>query len=261
MNSHVLRDMASALNEAHQTRKPVQTITQGASGVSLSDAYEIQREQLDRWVADGARIRGFKVGLTSVAAQREMNVREPVLGQLTGSMFLPEHQPVDAAGFIQPRIEPALAFVLREPLRGPEVTVADAVRAVEYVLPALEISDSRIRGWAASAVDMAADNACCGGVVLGGTPVALSDVDLRLCGCVLYRNGEVVATGAGGVVLGSPINALVWAANASRSQDVALEAGHVVLASAITKAIPAETGDTVTTTLAGVGSVTTFLSR
>lgn len=189
-----------------------------------------------------------------------MGVDQPDFGHLTAGMFHLEHAPIPATSFIQPRIEPEIAFVLGRRLEGPGVTVADAVRAVDFVLPSLEIVDSRIQDWKISIVDTIADNASSSGVILGSRPSRLSDVDLRLAGCVLYSNGQVAATGAGGAVLGSPLNALVWLANTVGPLGVALEPGHVVLPGSMTRAIPMAAGDTVTTTIAGIGSVTAILS-
>ena len=149
-----------------------------------------------------------------------------------------------------------MAFVLAGPLHGPGITVADAVDAVGYVLPALELIDSRIRDWKIALLDTIADNASSGGVVLGSRPVPLSAVDLRLAGCNLHKNGELAGTGAGGAVLGSPLTSLIWLANTLGARGVALEAGQVILPGSITASIPAAAGDTVTATIAGLGSVT-----
>ncbi|MFF8787749.1 2-keto-4-pentenoate hydratase [Streptomyces sp. NPDC015125] len=260
MTSDALQDIAANLYHAHRTGKPVPSAVRDGSLSSRSDAYEIQWTQLRQRVSDNDPLRGFKAGLVSVTAQRNMDTSEPVLGHLTDSMFPPSHIPLGGK-FIRPLIEPALAFVLGEPLRGPGVTVADAVRAVDCVLPALEITDSGFEDGPASVLDLVADNAGCRGVVLGGTPAALSDVDLRLSGCVLYRNGEVAATGAGGMALGSPVNALVWVANAVRQEGFALTAGSVVLVPCLTPAVALEPGDTVTASIAEVGAVTTVRAR
>ena len=145
--------------------------------------------------------------------------------------------------------------MLKSSLRGPGVTVPAALAAVDFVLPALEIIDSRIRDWRIGLLDTIADNASSGGIVLGSAPVDVRDVDLRLSGCVLCRNGEVVATGAGGAVLGSPINALVWLANTLAEWDAGLDAGHVVLPGSQTAAVPVAPGDVVSATFGGIGSV------
>jgi 2-keto-4-pentenoate hydratase len=171
-------------------------------------------------------------------------------------MFWLEHEPIPAARFVQPRVEPEVAFVLAGALRGPGVTVADAVTAVGYVLPALELIDSRIRDWKIGLLDTISDNASSGGVILGSTPHALSEVDLRLSGCNLHKNGSLSGTGAGGAVLGSPLSSLIWLANTLGARGVTLEAGHVILPGSITASIPVAAGDVVTASFAGLGSVT-----
>jgi 2-keto-4-pentenoate hydratase len=136
------------------------------------------------------------------------------------------------------------------------VSVTEAISAVAYVLPALELIDSRIRDWKIGLADTIADNASSGGVVLGGPPTALAGVDLRLAGCTLHRNSVLAGTGAGGAVLGSPLTSLVWLANTIGERGVGLEAGQVVLPGSVTAAIPVGAGDTVTATFAGLGRVT-----
>jgi 2-keto-4-pentenoate hydratase len=260
VNPDAVRAAAAGLLDAYETGKPIAPLIETYPEATLEDSYRIQQEQVRSWVSAGAVIRGHKVGLASAAMQRQLGVNQPDYGHLTGSMFHLEHQPIPAETFIQPKIEPEIAFVLGRRLEGPGVTIADAVRAVEFVLPALEIVDSRIQDWKISIVDTIADNASSGGVILGGTPARLADVELRLAGCVLYRNGEVAETGAGGAVLGSPLNALVWLANTIGPLGVALEPGHVVMPGSMTKAITMARGDTVSATIAGIGSVTAVLS-
>jgi 2-keto-4-pentenoate hydratase len=149
-----------------------------------------------------------------------------------------------------------VAFVLAKPLRGPGVTVHEAIAAVDFVLPALEIVDSRIEDWKIGLLDTIADNASSGAVVLGSTPTDLGAVDLRLTGAVMTRNGAVVGTGAGGAVLGSPITSLVWLANTVGARGVTLEAGHVILPGAVCAMVAVAAGDTISATFGGLGSVT-----
>jgi 2-keto-4-pentenoate hydratase len=249
-------EIAGALLGAYRSKKPVDPLTGQYDDLTLEDAYQIQLLQVGRWLSDGARVKGHKVGLTSAAMQRQMGVDSPDYGHLLDRMFWLEHEPIPASRFVQPRVEPEVAFVLARPLQGPGVTVADAIAAVGYVLPALELIDSRIRDWKIGLADTIADNASSGGVVLGSTPAALSAVDLRLSGCNLHKNGELAGTGAGGAVLGSPLVSLVWLANTLGARDVTLEAGHVILPGSITASIPVGAGDTVTATFAGLGRVT-----
>ncbi len=247
---------ASALLGAYASGVPIPPLAEKFGPLTIDDAYQIQLHQVRRWSAAGRRVAGHKVGLTSGAMQRQLGVTQPDFGHLMTDMFFTEHAALPRDRFLQPRVEPEVAFVLKRGLAGPGVTVADAVSAVEYVLPALEVIDSRIADWKIGLVDTIADNASSGGVVLGSRPVRIADADLRLAGCVLMRNGEIAGTGAGGAVLGSPINALVWVANVLGARGVSLEPGHVVLPGSMTAAIPFDSGDVVTSTVAGLGSVT-----
>ncbi|WP_158893928.1 2-keto-4-pentenoate hydratase [Amycolatopsis anabasis] len=258
MDANAVHAVAARLLDAYKTGTPTEPVIATHPDATLTDAYRIQQEQVRAWTADGDAVKGHKVGLASAAMQRQMGVDQPDYGHLLGEMFHLEHDPIPAGSFLQPRIEPEIAFVLGKRLSGPGVTVADAVRAVDFVLPALEIVDSRIRDWKISIVDTVADNASSGGVVLGSRPTLLSAVslDLRLAGCTLHTNGELAATGAGGAVLGSPLNALVWLANTVGPLGIDLEPGHVVLPGSMTRAIPLQPGDTVVATVAGLGSVT-----
>ncbi len=260
MNQRTREEIAEELLGAYASGVPVEPLTGRYADITLEDAYQVQLLQVGRWIAAGARVRGHKVGLTSAAMQRQMGVDKPDYGHLLDRMFWLEHAPIPASRFLQLRVEPEVAFVLAGPLDGPGVTVADAVAAVGYVLPALELIDSRIRDWKIGLADTIADNASSGGVVLGSTPVPLSAVDLRLVGCNLHKNGELAGTGAGGAVLGSPLTSLIWLANTLGARGVALEAGQVILPGSITASIPAAAGDTVTATFAGLGTVTARIS-
>lgn len=248
------------LSRSGRTRVSTEPLTSTWGGLSVRDAYAIQLGVQRLRLAEGRVIKGYKIGLTSRAMQRQMGVAEPDYGYLLDDMFYPEHTPVPVDRFIQPRVEPEIAFVLRSPLQGPGLTHADVIRAVDFVLPALEIIDSRIRDWRIKLVDTIADNASSGAVVLGSRPAPFGPEDLRLAGVVLRRNGEVVGTGAGGAVLGSPLNALAWLANTLGSLGVVLDAGNVVLSGSCTAAVPVSGGDTVSVTVAGVGSATTHFS-
>ena len=249
-------EIAGRLLGAYSTREPVEPLTGRYEGLTVDDAYAIQLLQVAHWLAAGARVKGHKVGLTSAAMQRQFGVDRPDYGHLLDGMFWPEREPISMSRFLQPRVEPETAFVLARPLRGPGVTVADAIAAVGFVLPALELIDSRIRDWKIGLADTIADNASSGGVVLGSSPAPLSAVDLRLAGCNLHKNGVLAGTGASGAVLGSPVKALAWLANMVGARGVELEAGQVILPGSVTASIPVGPGDTVTATFAGLGRVT-----
>lgn len=249
-----------SLLEAYRTHHPIAPLITTYPSLTIDDAYQIQLAQVQAWVSDGRRILGRKVGLTSPAMQAQMNVSQPDFGHLMDDMFFAENVPVPADRFLQPRAEPEVAFVLGRDLVGPGVTVAEAALAVDYVMASLEIIDSRIADWKIGIIDTIADNASSGGVVLGSTMRRIDDIDLRLGGCVLHRNGQIVGTGAGGAVLGSPLNSLAWLANTLGAVGEGLKAGQVILPGSITASIPFEPGDTITATMAGLGSVTAVIA-
>lgn len=255
MDDGARADVAQRLLDAY-TSGPIAPFTATYEGLTLDDAYAIQQAQITTLLGQGRTIKGHKVGLTSGAMQRLLGVSEPDYGHLLDDFFYLEHMPIPADRFLQPRAEPEVGFVLKSPLHGPGVTVADAIRAVDYVLPALEIVDSRITDWKIGLLDTIADNASSAALVLGSTPTPLAEVDLRLMGGVMHKNGQVAGTGVGGAVLGSPINSLVWLANTVGARGVVLEAGHVILPGAICAMVPVAAGDTVTATFSGLGSVT-----
>ena len=261
MSTDEVQGAAQRLLEAYRSGTPIDPLTPQFAQAELSTAYRIAQAQVEQWEKDGDAVKGHKVGLASAAIQRQMGVDQPDFGHLTASMFHLEHHPIPASSYIQPRIEPETAFVLGRPLTGPGVTIADAVRAVDFVLPALEIVDSRIRDWKIGIFDTIADNASSGGVVLGSRPVLLRDLDLRLSGCTLHINGDLVATGAGGAVLGSPLNSLVWLANTVGPLGVTLEPGHVVLPGSMTKAFPISPGDSIVANINGLGSVSAIVGK
>ena len=251
---------AATLLAAYDSRIPVPPLTASYPGLSADDAYGIQLAQVAAWTGAGRVVKGHKVGLTSAAMQRQLGVDQPDFGHLLDAMFLPEGAAADIGRFLQPKAEPEIAFVLRRPLRGPGVTVAEALAAVDFVLPALEIIDSRIADWKITLPDTIADNASSGAVVLGGRPVRPDALDLSLTGCLLHRNGRLEGTGAGGAVLGSPVNALVWLANTLGPLGVGLDAGHVVLPGSVCAAIPFCAGDTVSAAFDRIGSVSITFS-
>jgi 2-keto-4-pentenoate hydratase len=261
MDGHSVGKAASALLCAYFSRTPIPPLTDDYPDLSVADAYAIQVALVAAWTSAGALVKGHKVGLTSAVMQRQLGVDQPDSGVLLDTMFLAEGAGAKFGRFLQPRVEPEIAFVLGRPLRGPGVTVAEALAAVDYVLPALEIIDSRIADWQITLADTVADNASSGAVVLGSRPVRADSLDLSLVGCLPRRNGQLEGTGAGGAVLGSPVNALVWLANTLGARGAGLEAGHVILPGSVCAAIPLGAGDTVSATFDRLGSVSVTFSE
>ena len=252
---------ADLLLAAYSSRRPVAPLIEAYPDLGLADAYRIQALQVDVWQRKGRRVVGRKVGLTSAAMQRQMQVTQPDHGVLRDDMVLADRAAIAVSGFISPRVEPEIAIVLGRDLTGPGTTVADVAAAVAYLLPSLEIIDSRIQDWRISIGDTIADNASSGAAVLGDTPVALGDRDLRLVGCNLYRDGAVVGTGAGGAAFGNPLRSVAWLANTLAEFDTGLHAGDVILPGSITAAQPVLAGQTRSASFAGLGTVTARFTK
>jgi 2-keto-4-pentenoate hydratase len=243
--STLREEIAGALREAESSRKPIAPLASRWPDLEVADAYAIQRENVGASIRAGASIRGHKVGLSSRVMQDMMGVHEPDYGHLLDDMFVFEGHSVAMADLIQPRVEIEVAFVLGSPLPKQGCNVADVLRATEFVLPSIEIIDSRIADWKIGIVDTIADNASSAKVVLGGNPVRLTDVDVRQIGASLRLNGEVVETGTSAAVLGNPVTSVAWLAQTIGEFDIALEPGHVVLPGSCTRAVPVQAGDAV----------------
>jgi 2-keto-4-pentenoate hydratase len=239
------RDAAQELMVAERDRSPMKPLTERWPQMDVSDAYEIQLLNISDRVAEGATVRGHKVGLSARAMQQMMGVDEPDYGHLLDDMFVLEDGSIDVGKLCQPRVEIEVGFVLGARLSGPACTVADVLRATEYLVPSIEVIDSRITDWKIALADTIADNASSARVVLGGRPTIPSEVDVRLIGSVLRKNGEIVETGASGAVLGNPASAIAWLANKVHGFGVVLEPGHVVLPGSCTRAVPVSAGDTI----------------
>jgi 2-keto-4-pentenoate hydratase len=248
--------IADELLAAYGTGKTLDPLTTTHPDLTVDHAYAIQQRQTDLRLRAGARVVGFKIGLTSAAMQQQLGVDQPDYGHLFTDMVHSADSPIATSSFLQPRAEPEIALVLGKPLQGPGLTVADLVGATAYALPAIEIIDSRITDWKIRLEDTIADNASSGGIVLGATPTPIAGIDLTMLGCVLRRNGRIQQTGAGAAVMGSPLTAATWLANTLTARGVRLEAGHIILTGSITAAIAVQAGDTVTATLDQLGSVT-----
>jgi 2-keto-4-pentenoate hydratase len=246
---------AAALESAEVDRVPIVPLTDTYPSMDVADAYEIQLINIGRRLTNGSIVRGHKVGLSSRAMQQMMGVDEPDYGHLLHDMFIFEDSDVVTSHYCYPRVEVEVAFVLGQSLVGPACTVADVVRATEYIVPAIELIDSRIRDWRIKLPDTIADNASSAGVVLGGNPRRLTQLDVRMVAAVLRRNGRIVETGVSGAVLGNPATAVAWLANKVHTFGVTLEAGHVILPGSCTRAIDVAPGDHIRADFADLGHV------
>jgi 2-oxo-3-hexenedioate decarboxylase len=230
-------------------------LTDEWAGMTVEEAYAVQDEVLRRKVASGENVIGVKLGLTSEAKQKRMNVSSPLTGWLTDAMVLAPGQPVPQDQLIHPRAEPEIVFVLKEPLEGPGVTAESALAAVEKVLAGVEIIDSRYRDFRFTLPDVIADNASSAKFVLGSVEVAPDAIDLVNESVELCSDGEVVYKGTGADVQGHPAEALALAANDLATRGLRLEAGWIVLTGGMTDAVFAPTGSQTEARFATLGTV------
>ena len=256
----MLTELADELWQAQQAGVAVEPLTKRHPELEIEDAYAIQSVNIDRQVAQGARVCGRKVGLTSAAMQELLGVSEPDYGVLLDHMFVEDGDEIALERLLQPRIEAELAFVMDQDLTGPGVTAARALTAVAGVLPAVEIVDSRVASWEIKLVDTVADNASSGLLVVGGNLRKVTDIDLRLLGVVVTRGGELADTGAGAAVLGNPARCVAWLANKLAAFGASLHAGDIILPGAVHRMIAVEPGDVFRAEFAYLGSVTARFS-
>jgi 2-keto-4-pentenoate hydratase len=248
-------ELAADLAQAERSGEPIAPLTAAYPEIDVVDAYEIQLINIRQRVAEGARVLGHKVGLSSLAIQQMMGVDEPDYGHLLDEMQLFEDTPVKANRFLYPRVEVEVGFVLNSDLPGADCTEADVLAATEALVPSIELIDTRITDWKIALCDTIADNASSAGFVLGEARVAPRDIDIKGIDAVLRRNGEVVAEGRTDAVLGNPVTAVAWLARKVDGFGVRLRKGDVVLPGSCTRAIDAHPGDDFVADFAGLGSV------
>lgn len=250
------RELADQLWEAEQNRTQIQRLTDRFPEITVADAYRIQLENVDRRLKGGERLIGMKIGLTSQGMQKLLNVDVPDYGHLFDGMLLTDGQVCHVSQLIQPKVEGELSFCLSKTLKGPGVTVADVYEAVRYVVPSVEIVDSRIQDWKVKLQDTVADNGSSARLMVGARMTPIEQVDMRLTGMTLEKNGELANSGTTAEVWGNPAAAVACLANMLAEFDIELKAGSIVMAGALTAAVPVEAGDVITTSFQGMGSVT-----
>lgn len=254
MSEADIKKAADLLWQAEQDRRQMPQLSNTWTGMTIADAYAVQAEVVKRKRATGAKVIGYKIGLTSKAMQQAVQIDEPDYGHLYDTMMVRDGGKVRHADYCVPRIEVELTFVLGKPLRGPHVGLLDVMRATEYVVPSLEIIDARVQN-PRKIFDTLADNGAAAGLVIGGRPVRPDDVDLRWVPGVLYRNSEIEETGVAAGVLGHPAMGIAWLANKFAPFGIGLEAGQYLLSGSFTRPVHVEKGDTVHAEFGPLGSV------
>jgi 2-oxo-hept-3-ene-1,7-dioate hydratase len=250
LDQQTIKQIALRLHEAEKQRVQIRQLSLEYPDITIADGYAVQSEWVKIKLSEGQTIKGHKIGLTSRAMQQSAQINEPDYGVLLDDMFFADGSEIPVGRFIVPRVEVELAFVLNKPLRGPNVTLFDVYNAVDYVFPALEIIDSRSHSIdpetkrPRKVFDTISDNAANAGIVMGGRPVRMGDVDLRWVSAILSRNAVIEETGVAAGVLNHPGNGVVWLANKLAAHDVSLEAGQIVLSGSFVKPVAARANDT-----------------
>ena len=255
MTLEASRAVADKLFAAQNSRTPIPPVREMLPADAIDLAYAAQEINTERRLKEGRRLVGRKIGLTSLAVQRQLGVDQPDYGMLFHDMAVPDGWDVSYGRLIQPKVEAEIAFVIGRDLDGDKLTVADILRAVEFALPAIEIVDSRIADWKIGILDTIADNASSGLYVLGASPKKLDGLDLRLAGMVMERAGEPVSVGVGAACLGDPLSATLWLANTMAKAGRPLRAGDTVLSGALGPMVAVNWGCVYEARINGLGSV------
>lgn len=256
LDNNDIAAIADELADAERGRTTVPRLTARYPDMTVEDSYAVQKEWVKRSEADGRRLVGRKIGLTSKVMQEATGITEPDYGAIFADMVYENGSEIEYGAFSNVRIEMELAFVLKDRLAGPHVSIFDVLRATEYVVPALEILSSRLEMEGRTIVDTIADNAAMGGMVYGGNPVAPDAVDLRWVSALLYRNQTLEDTGVAAAILNHPAMGVAWLANKLHAHGTALEPGEIILAGSFTKPMWVHQGDTVHADYGDLGAIT-----
>ncbi len=261
LSSETIQAAAKQLYDAEKQRTQISPLTLSYPDMNLDDAYAVQRAWVDRKIADGESITGYKIGLTSRAMQMAMNINTPDFGILLDSMAFSSGAKICAADFTDPRIEVEFAFVLKQPLFGADVTLKQVMAATDYVIPTLELIAARshrvdpVTGYTRTVFDTIADNAANAGYVLGEQKIDPADIDLRWAGAMLSLNGDIEETGLAGGVMGHPAHGIRWVCKRFAPHGIGLEPGQIILAGSFTRPVAVSGGDQISADYGPLGVV------
>ena len=247
--------MADALYRARADLVQIPPLRDSHGLASVNEAYAVQEINNKRWIAEGRRVVGRKIGLTSKAVQAQLGVDQPDSGLLWADYAFTEGDVVDTRRFMQPKAELEIAFVMEREVNDPNLPMAELIRSIAYVVPALEIVDTAIADWDIRLVDTVADNASGGGFLLGLGARKISDLDLRLAGGILSRNGEIMSSGVGADCFGHPLNAALWLARNMATLGRPLVEGEIVMSGALGPMVPVAPNEVYVAEIAGFAPV------
>lgn len=252
---------ADAINGVYLGGPPINPLREQFDAPDIDTAYAIQEINTGRWLGDGQKITGRKIGLTSAAVQAQLGVDQPDYGMLFDTMYVPSGEVISLADVCQPRIEGEIAFVLDRDLDPAFLSMQELIASISYAVAAFEVVGSRIRDWNISLFDTIADNASSGKYVLGHRRVALADFDPVGCEMTLEHQGEVVSRGSGAACLGNPLNAALWLVRKMDEAGRPLRAGDIIMSGALGPVVPVVPGGVYDLRISGLGSARAVFSH
>lgn len=261
MNTDKIRELAEYLNNAELNRQEVIRITDSFPELSFEEGYQIQKALIDLKITNGYKVMGYKMGMTSKAKMQQMKLENPIYGVLMDYMLLDGGNALRLGDLIHPKVEPEIAFIMGKDVKGPGITSKEVFAAIDYVLPVMEIIDSRFKDFKFTMSDVLADNCSSARVVIGNRIKKLDGINLDLLGVSLEINGQIVDFAAGAAVLGHPVNPVVMLANMLADKGEYIPAGSLILTGGVTKAVQLKVGDVVTTKVEKVGDVSFYVTE
>ncbi|NHB95691.1 fumarylacetoacetate hydrolase family protein [Photorhabdus stackebrandtii] len=253
--NNVINHLGEKLFQSWRSHQAINPISDEYPKLTLHDAYLIQQKVIARRLeTTDERIIGKKIGITSQAVMDILDVDQPDFGILTSDMYYENNATVPIEQLIAPKAEGEIGFILKRNLRGPGITAEDVLQATAYVVPCIEIVDSRIRDWKIKITDTVADNASSGLFVIGNGTRLPSEIDLAAVTMTLEKNGKLIDTGIGAAAFGHPANAVAWLANRLGTLDTTLRQGEIILSGSLATMVPVNAGDQLKINLLGLGS-------
>ncbi len=252
---------AQQLDHAEQTRQQTKPLTLSLRDLDMDDAYAIQKAWVDIKLARGAKLAGYKIGLTSRAMQQAMNITTPDYGVLLDEMAFSNNSQICAGDFLDPRIEAEFGFVIKKSLFGSDVSLQEVIDATDYVVPALELISARSTrtdaetGYTRNVFDTIADNAANAGFIQGDVHIDPNEVDLRWSGALLYHNGTIEETGLGAAVMDHPGHGIRWVCKRFAQHGIGLEPGQFVLSGSFTRPVAVKAGDIIKADYGRLGEI------
>jgi len=254
ISQEVIEAAAQRLRDAQESGVPCAPVREWIGDSDISTAYAVQKINNDFRVANGGSVVGLKIGLTSLAVQKQLGVDQPDFGLLFADREVKNGGGVMASSILQPKAEAEIAFVMKHDLTG-DITLERAKAAIDYAVGAIEIVGSRVLNWDIRITDTVADNASASHFVLGDIRRAVNEIDLVAVKMQLHKNGELVSEGVGAACMGNPLFALVWLAQTFADLGTPLKAGDIVLSGALGPMCAGEAGDTFDASIEGFGTV------